>query len=201
MWLVRFSAVLALSSTLFGASDDRSATAPSPIRVEAHTTAWADQVEWGIARFEAARLELPAPLRVEVHADDAPCHGNSGRYAPGDAPVVHLCAAVEPGSRIARLITLHELAHAWAETQLDPDTRDSFLELRGLDAWIDADAEPFRWGAEHAAEVVSWGLMDEQMRIIRIDGADPVQLTVAFDALTHRAPLWQEAGPTNVEPS
>ncbi len=191
MWLIRWTVVLALSSLGLGASVERGDAVSPAIAVEAPTAAWGDQVAWGIDRFEAAGLGLPAHLAVVVHPDDGPCHGNSGRFEPGASPVVHLCAAVEPGSRVARLITLHELAHAWAETQLGPDERDAFLAVRHLDVWIDGDVEPYSWGAEHAAEVVSWGLMDEEVSIIRVGDAAPAQLTVAFDALTDEAPLWQ----------
>jgi len=190
---VRSIVVLALASVSLGASVERADAVSPSIAVDAPTAAWADQVEWGIGRFAAAGLELPSRLAIEVHENDAACHGNSGRFEPADEPVVHLCADVEPGSRIARLITLHELAHAWAETQLGPDERDAFLTVRHLDVWIDGDVEPHLWGAEHAAEVVSWGLMDEPVRIIRVDDTEPAQLAVAFDALTGQAPLWEHA--------
>ena len=190
---VRSIVVLALASVSLGASVERADAVPPSIAGDAPTVAWTDQVTWGIGRFAAAGLELPSRLAVEVHEDDAACHGNSGRYEPGESPVVHLCAAVEPGSRVARLITLHELAHAWAETQLGPDERDAFLNVRHLDVWIDGDVEPYLWGAEHAAEVVSWGLMDEEVSIIRVGDAEPAQLAVAFDTLADEAPLWQQA--------
>ena len=43
---------------------------------------------------------------------------------------------------------------------------------------------------EHAAEVVSWGLMDEMIPIIRIYNAEPAQLSEAFNLLVHEPPLW-----------
>ena len=190
--------VLVLLSSSFGGSGERDDAVAPRVSVDPTTGAWEEQVAWGISRFQAAGLRLPSPISVEVHDGTAACHGHSGRFQPGDTPVVHLCAAAEPGSRVARLITLHELAHAWAETQLGPAERDAFLTQRHLDVWIDGDVAPHRWGAEHAAEVVSWGLMDEPVRVIRVDDAEPARLLDAFEALAHRPPLWQSAEATGV---
>jgi hypothetical protein len=76
------------------------------------------------------------------------------------------------------LTTLHELAHAWAESQLSTAEWAAFLELRGLDVWYDDRVARHERGMEHAAEVVSWGLMDEMIPIIRIYDAEPAQLSV-----------------------
>ncbi len=38
--------------------------------------------------------------------------------------------------------------------------------------------------------MVSWGLMDEPIPIIRIYHAEPGELAVAFESLVHRSPLW-----------
>jgi hypothetical protein len=127
---------------------------------------------------------------VSVHVDTAGCNGESGLYRPGDPVEVHLCSPSATESRAARLITLHELAHAWAETQLTTSDRAAFLRLRGLEAWIDHRRPAHEWGAEHAAEVVSWGLMDEPVPIVRIYDAAPTDLSIAFDLLVHRRPLW-----------
>src|SRR4029079_18782097 len=91
--------------------------------------------------------------------------------------------------RPARLTTLHELAHAWAELQLSAAERAAFLELRGLDVWYDPGVPRHERGAEHAAEVVSWGLMDEMIPIIRIYDAEPPRLSEASCLLVGRAPL------------
>ena len=69
---------------------------------------------------------------------------------------------------------------------------DAFLRLRGLDVWTDQRFPPHEWGAEHAAEVVSWGLMDEPIPIIRIYDAEPPELSIAFDLLVDRPPLWAD---------
>ena len=161
------------------------------ISIDALLPSWRARVEWGLDRFAAAGLELP-PMEVIVHPHKRPCDGNSGLYQPGPPVEVHLCLA-DAASRAARMITLHELAHAWAETQLEPAQRERFLEVRGLRAWVDPDRPTSEWGGEHAAEVLSWGLMDTMVPIIRIEDAEPAELRAAFEQLVGRAPLWADA--------
>lgn len=170
--------------------------APEPPAVEIDITsadpAWTSRVEWALDRLDRAGLDVPS-LTVEVHDDRAPCNGASGLYLPTAPPQVHLCSQQSPDSRAARLIALHELAHAWAETQLTEEERQQFLSLRELDAWIDDDLPRYEWGAEHAAEVVAWGLMDEEIPIVRINDAQPDQLLPAFQLLVNQTPSWMHA--------
>jgi hypothetical protein len=168
------------------------ASAPTPapvITIESDSASWTEQIEWALARFERAGLKMPT-VSISVHGHKEPCGGNGGLYRPLETPEVHLCSSSTPNSRAARLITLHELAHAWCENQLSDEQRASFLRFRGLTAWTDDRMPRHEWGAEHAAEVVSWGLMDEQIRIVRIEDADPAQLVPAFELLAHQSPLW-----------
>ena len=167
-------------------------TPPPPaadVTIDSASPAWTELVEWGVARFRAAGLELPA-LEVSVHADKGPCDGNGGLYQPGPTPRVRLCSAGRPDARAVKLLTLHELAHAWAEARLSEETRAALLELRGLEAWVDPALPPHEWGAEHAAEILSWGLMDEEVRIIRIYDAEPAQLEAGFELLVGARPMW-----------
>jgi hypothetical protein len=170
---------------------------PHRITIDATSPEWTRRVEWGLERFRDTGLLLPA-MAITVHDNDAPCDGNSGLYLPNDPVEVHLCTLGPVDSRTARVTTLHELAHAWAEFQLSTDERAAFLELRGLDVWYDRRVPPHERGNEHAAEVVSWGLMDEMIPIIRIYDAEPADLSIAFDLLVARAPLWSRSstGPT-----
>jgi hypothetical protein len=175
-----------------GAGND---SARQAITIVSTSPEWTRRVEWGLERFRDAGLALPA-MAITVHDDDAPCDGNSGLYLPNDPVEVHLCVPGPVDSRPARLTTLHELAHAWAESQLSAAERAAFLELRGLDVWYDQRVPRHQRGMEHAAEVVSWGLMDEMIPIIRIYDAEPAQLSEAFDLLVDRPPLWTETRTT-----
>jgi hypothetical protein len=165
---------------------------PQAITIDSISPEWTRRVEWGLERFRDAGLPLPA-MAITVHDNDAPCDGNSGLYLPNDPVEVHLCTLGPADSRTARVTTVHELAHAWAEFQLSTDERAAFLKLRGLDVWYDHRVPPHERGNEHAAEVVSWGLMDEMIPIIRIYNAEPADLSIAFDLLVSRAPLWSRS--------
>ena len=199
MRLISTIATLTLLSVMpagNGVDTAREDRVPHRITIDSASPQWTRRIEWGLDRFRIAGLALPS-MSISVHDNDAPCEGNSGLYRTSDPVEVHLCSPSPADSTTAKLITLHELAHAWAETQLTTDRRAAFLQLRALDTWVDQRVPPHEWGAEHAAEVVSWGLMDELVQIIRIYNAEPAELTVAFESLTGRSPFW-EAAPVNV---
>jgi hypothetical protein len=158
------------------------------IAVRGADAAETEMIGWALERFEQAGLELPATV-ITFHDDHAGCGGSSGLYRPGDPAEVHLCIPAERPAKARKLIALHELGHAWAETRTDESTRQAFLEERGIDTWQDPGRQPHLWGAEHAAETISWALMDEPVRIIRIYDAAPAQLTSAYRVLTGHEPL------------
>ncbi len=193
--LPTFAALTLLSASMpagSGAGDvPRNDRVPPGHTIDSTSAEWARRVEWALDRFRDAGLALPA-MAISVHDDKAPCDGNSGLYLPNDPVEVHLCTPGPTDSRLARLTTLHELAHAWAESQLSMSKRAAFLELRKLDVWYDSRLPPHERGAEHAAEVMSWGLMDEMIPIIRIYDAAPAELSEAFDLLVDRPPLWTD---------
>jgi hypothetical protein len=174
----------------------RAAEAPpqhAEASIDALLPSWRERVEWGLDRFAAAGLPLP-PMEVTVHRHTRPCDGNSGLFQPGPPVEVHVCSVGDADTNAARLIVLHELAHAWAETYLEPAQREQFLELRGLESWIDPARPSHEWGAEHAAEVVSWGLMETQVELIRIPNVEPSALREAFQLLVGREPLVTDGG-------
>lgn len=187
-----------LSAAVAGAVETvGTTTAAAEITIDSASADWTRRVQWGLARFRAAGLALP-PIAISVHVDKAECDGNTGLFEPRDPVEVHLCSSSAVESRTARLITLHELAHAWAETQLTEEARASFLRLRGLDAWVAEGIPRHEWGAEHSAEVVSWGLMDEMIPIVRIYDASTPELAVAFDLLVGESPLWSRSAAETV---
>ncbi len=97
-------------------------SAAAGITIDSASADWTRRVEWGLARFRAAGLALP-PIAISVHVDNAECDGNTGLFKPRHPVEVHLCSSSPVESRTARLITLHELAHAWAETELTDEAR------------------------------------------------------------------------------
>jgi hypothetical protein len=142
-----------------------------------------DLIEWSVERYETAGLELP-PTQVHFSNEDG-CGGFVGTTIEGR---IDLCVrlAMEAGPQ---RIVLHELAHAWAGSNLDEATKDRFDQLRGLSHWADASDTWKRRGSEQAAEIIAWGLGDGTMLPL-IDGdTDPAALTEAFRLLTGADPL------------
>ena len=142
---------------------------------------------WAVDRFDRADLQLP-PVSIAFHDDKAACDGHFGYFRPSHS--IDICGfnwnrfLVTPKKTL-----LHELAHAWTHETLDSETRDRFLDLRGLDTWQDNSVPWEERGVEHAAEVMAWGLMDEELFLTSIGEAGTPQLAEAFELLTGRKPL------------
>jgi hypothetical protein len=145
-------------------------------------------LDWALALFDAADLALP-PLRVIGHDSTDPCRGRDGAhfYASGRS-TIHLCTR-ETGP-VQQFLYLHELAHAWDHHALRDERRRTFLDLRGLTEWNNDD--PDGWhdrGAEHAAEIVMWGLMDRPISVVRLEANSCPELRAGYLALVGRPPL------------
>lgn len=152
---------------------------------------WSALVEWAVDRYSAVGIDLPRGV-VSMGDDQDYCGGNSGQFRSGEVPEVRLCVDRDATSRVAHLIVLHELAHLWAENVLSEERKAAFLEVRGLTNWASPALPRHEWGAEHAAEVLSWGLMDDPVRIIRIYNASPEALRAGFVVLTGVEPLVED---------
>jgi hypothetical protein len=170
--------------------DESSPAGREPARIEVYSDSAADLelADWALGRFDIAGLELP-DLTITFHTDKTGCKGYTGLFRRGRPHEVHMCVSEKSPPIVGKLNTLHELAHAWAETQTDDETRAGFLAEREIGSWIDTDEPKHLWGAEHAAETVSWALMDEPVRIGRIFDAEPERLATAFRLLTGSEPL------------
>lgn len=156
---------------------------------------------WGLERYEQAGLRRPeiltasfAPLPIcstlpGVVTDSA--DGGADLVLCTDAytacePDRETCANYSTGDRLGML---HELGHAWLLSNISPETQDRFLDVVGLDSWTDGSVAWHERGVEQAAEIVAWGLMDEDIRLIRI-GEPPCSLAAeAYEVLTGSAPL------------
>ena len=142
--------------------------------------------EWAHRRFASAGLHLPAVV-VEFPTDPDRCGGNMGIAVHGeDRPRIVICADGASDTVVKRTL-LHELAHVWADTQLDETTVARFLEFRDLEAWAEG-----RWGdrgSEHAAEIVTWALMDRELTMLTLEDHDPAGLAEGYRVLTgHEVP-------------
>ena len=176
-----------------GTSDPASTVAVVPTVVSL-SAAEQELVDFARSRFELAGIELP---EVTIEFDDkGACEGYGGLYLPSQR-IVRIC-------RASKSTMVHELAHAWIETVFDDDDRSAFLELRGLERWTGGR----RWderGAEHAAEIITWGLMDEDLtvrwlehhadgstsyswRLFKLPDSDPARLVEGYQQLTGELP-------------
>jgi hypothetical protein len=155
---------------------------------------------WGLSRFVDAGLEPPA-VDSFTFAPVEQCSTLSGIVVegPGRSRDVVLCtdafAACRPDRAScttfdvsARFGLLHELAHAWLADSLDSHGTEQFLALRGLDVWRDAATPWHERGAEHAAEIVAWGLMDERVTLVRLGDPPCSDLAAGYTLLTGASP-------------
>ena len=140
--------------------------------------------EWALGRFEQAGLVLPE-VSLAFHDEKVTCQGQNGYFHPGSPYRIDICGfnwdrfLVTP-----RKVILHELAHVWVHENLDEDARNDFLDLRGLEVWQDGKASWADQGQEHAAEIIAWGLMDEEISMTSIGEHESSNLAAAFEFLT-----------------
>ena len=134
-------------------------------------------VEWAMDRYTEAGLSLPT-IRLSFHADSAPCEGALGGHRiEGEVSRVYICV-VEFGAtrqlKVKRTL-LHEFAHAWDNHYLDDETRSAFMDLAGLDGWS-FDTPYDERGSEHAAETITWGLLDRPLLFGELGETTPWEL-------------------------
>jgi hypothetical protein len=134
--------------------DEELAIAPGIYGADAELEAL---IETAMERYHTAGLTLPA-LRIHVHDTSDGCNGASGLYSqlpPVDR--IDLCTRLQA-------TVLHELAHAWEHHTMSEDTRQTFLEHTGIEAWQSyGDVDWEDRGIEQAAQIIAWGLMDIQI--------------------------------------
>ena len=83
-----------------------------------------------------------------------------------------------------RVAILHELGHAWLTASVSTQLQTAFLALRGLETWNDRNQPWHLRGAEHAADIIAWALMDRDIWMYRIRPNDPCSLLAGFELLT-----------------
>lgn len=174
-------------------ADAEAQTPPTEIRIAAATEAQLEDARWALSRFETVGIELPS-LTIVFHDNYEACGMRQGFLGIGGELVeLHECMQDQEGRR-RNLV--HELTHAWDHISggIDDETRQRFMELRGLTAWSDYSQEWNQRGEEQAAEIVAWGMMDGFAPIPTSVGEQGPQdvdsLTEAFQALTGATPLF-----------
>ncbi len=171
-----------------------SLTAPSPMPADMEYTsaglspAQLDVIDWALDLFREAELALP-PIDFVGHDSTTDCFDRAAAHTQsGGRSRIDICTA-DTGP-VAEVLLLHEIAHAWDRRSLTADTRHAFLAERDLTEWRNHD--PDRWhdrGAEHAAEIIMWGLIDRPMRVVRLTANSCADLIAGYRLLTGKEPL------------
>jgi hypothetical protein len=161
-----------------------------PVRVYNAPSGLDHLVEWAYNRFTSAGLtppEITSVTFVDKRADL--CDNILGLIADRQVTLCFLdtvCTndACDQWTLESKATTVHELAHAWIDDNVDAATRDQFLELAGLEAWSGAEVPWGNRGVELAATTIAWGLLDEETPISRKLGPRTCpELTELFDLL------------------
>jgi hypothetical protein len=166
-------------------------------------------VDFAFTQFALAGLELP-DFPITFPTEATACYGYGGVYLPSQQ-AVRIC-------RPSKRTVIHELAHAWIETTISDSDRQTFLDMRGLDVWVGGGQWDQR-GAEQAAEIITWAVMDRNIslswidinthgtttyswRLAKIPDSNPDQLAAAYEQLTRQQPHSRIADdPRDQEPS
>lgn len=172
-------------------------------RVEIHNGAAALErlVLWAMGRFEIAGLPAPSVASITFDEDTTAPQCAADRMGLsvdlGESAQVFVCTGEERACgdeactafvANARLLVLHELAHAWMYREVDETTQRAFMEHMGVAAWSSADVIWYERGVEQAAQVLAWGLMDESIRPRRLGDRPCEQLVESFRILTGKQP-------------
>jgi hypothetical protein len=195
--------VLALSlngDVLTPGPDDTAEPEPTVIAIEAPTKDYAEHVRWALRRLNRVGIELPT-MTIVFHDNYEACGMRQGvLHIVGDEITLHECERLPHDIRRS---LLHELVHAWdyGTDSLTPDAREDFLRLRDLEAWEGTHLDWNARGAEHAAEIVAWGLMEARIRIPssvwHVGSNDTDTLSEAYRLLVGGDPLWLGGGAEN----
>ena len=152
-------------------------------------------VEWAYSRYQSVDIEITGvPITFPDSASD--CYGFGGVYMR-TTHSIRIC-------ELNKSTIIHELAHAWLESTFDESDRREFMTHRGLDSWDDSTLEWAERGAEQAAEVITWALMDrniqirwvettesgttETYRLFKIPDSSADELMAAYQLLTGHMP-------------
>lgn len=152
---------------------------------ESITPKQSETISSALDLFQKANLALP-DIHFVGHDDRRACHGRDGAARQvGSGAVVNLCFR-EVGP-VQEWVTLHEIAHVWDYHSLDDERREDFVALRNLEGW--REGEWHERGAENAAEILVWGLMDRPVRPARIYDNSCQELLAGYLTLTGQPPL------------
>jgi hypothetical protein len=162
---------------------------PEPFEFVDMPSDFVDMATWAVDLFDQAELGLPL-MRFTYHGDDTTaCSGWRGAHTvEGDRSVIDICTS--DAGPVTEVLVLHEVAHAWASIGLSEQRQDEFQALRGYTEWRNhVDLAWHENGAEQAAEIMVWGLVDRPVGIVTIKGHSCDELDAGYRVLTGQTPL------------
>jgi hypothetical protein len=187
--ILRIGAVLVLGITALMPSTPESGARPT-VTATGFAPDQQARIDWAVDLFRQADLSLPPVAFIHETTLDA-CEGREGSQVFGDGrSTIHICT--DDAGAAEELLFVHELAHAWDHANLTDDRRAAFMTLRGLHTWQGTDPRGSDWldrGAEHAAVIMTWGLMDRPMMVVTIRDATCPRMLAGYEMLTGRPPL------------
>jgi len=172
-------------------ADQAGASESLPVVIEGATPDERDLVEWALSRYETAELTLPT-VTFAFHDSNEGCRGSKRVY---QGLYTHAAGTIDicnrgGGTTDPRHTLLHELAHAWSLTHMAEEDIADFVAHRGLDHWSSNETPWWQMGQEQAAEIIAWGLQDEnEYKSIWLFLESCDDLASAFKLVTGTRPL------------
>lgn len=180
--IATFLCLLVAASILGG---QHPAPAREPLVIHGADTAQERAIDWSIRRYREAGLDGMPDLEVYLHRSHDACDGGLGLYHAGR---IDLCTE-DSSDPYRRKFALHEMAHAWIESNVDTAVLDRFMDVRGIAAWNDRSFDWKDRGTEQAAEIVTWGLGEGQISPLLPQATDAPTLARLYELLTGREPI------------
>lgn len=146
--------------------------------VYAENEAQVETVQWSLQRYADHNLELPH-VTIDMRSIGK-CPTHDGRQLSGSLAVVDGEYRIKVCGE--RRTLLHELGHVWDKHNLTDETRQRYMELRGLDSWRH-DVWHLAAG-EHVAETMTWALDSMYLPPSRIPNNTAAELAIGFELLT-----------------
>lgn len=162
---------------------------PSPLgEISELTPAQSELVTKSFGRFTQAGLVAPGDVVPSFHDSMDDCNGNLGlSTVENGVQRVRICWTHEnPGVelRLQEQALVHELAHAWADLNLDDESKDAFVEHSHADSWNLATSEWGERGTERSADLITWALLDPASLFVDFGEMSCAEWAEAFEHLT-----------------
>jgi hypothetical protein len=184
-WIRRTAVALAIAAATMTLGATRAAPAPRPLAFTGADATDEAAVDWALHRFRTGGLRELPPLEVHLHRSREGCDGGLGLYSMNR---IDLCTK-DSSEPYARKYALHEIAHAWAETNVDPGLMRRFMDVRDVEAWNDQRVPWKERGTEQAAEIIAWGLGEGEIVPTLSEPLESKALAGLYELLTGRAPI------------